>query len=515
MRTSRTSNRRECDVLLIHPPWFRLQGSTLVPYPVGPCYVAAILERAGLNPLVWNGDFDPEAPLSIGGTNILKTDEMVKAHSTYLARLEDSHDPIWSEVKEIVSITKPKVVGISAYSASFRSAVNCARIIKADYPDIPIVLGGIHGTVSPEECLRNCDALDVVMLGEVELSAPPLFSALVQGMKGPEVLATFQGIAYRDGGRIHCTKPAQKVDDLDTVPFPARHLLIDLDKMPPHAHQAIYGFRGCPFKCIFCGSFNVFGRKPRMRSARSLVEEMEMVHRDYGTRYFYICDDIFLLRTERAKEFCERLKEKKLPVYYSIQSRGEMLDEELLDLLKQTGCQHIAIGVEVGDEQIRALIKKGNTLDDMRRAAYLIRKHKLRMVGFFMFGFPWETEEQMIKTADFMEELKPCIAFPYIVTPAPGTELMEIALSMGLIDPSMDLSSFSHISPKMGLTVAIPEERRKFLIDTILDRFARYNRKSLRWDLFTRPLFYAAAARDAGIVSSPAAIVKYVRALFR
>lgn len=510
MKTGMRGNRRRCDVLLIHPPWFRLQGSTLVPYPVGPCSVAAVLERAGIDTLVWNADFDPQATVSIGGTNILNTDEMVKVHETYITRLNDGGDPIWEEVSAILRITEPTVVGISAYSASLQSAFNVAAIVKRHRSEIPVVLGGIHGSIAPEECLQQCPSIDVVITGETDLSAPPLFSYLLKGVPLTEKRGEKLGVIFRENGELTKTEPAERISDLDALPFPARHLLIDLDKMPPHAHQAIYGFRGCPFHCIFCGSFNVFGRKPRMRSAEGIVAEMEEVNRRYGTRYFYICDDIFLLKRERAKQFCRLLKEKGLKLYYSIQSRGEIMDEELLTMLKTTGCQHIAIGVEVGDAHIRKLIKKGNTLDEMRRAAFLIKKHGLRMVGFFMFGFPWETKEQMLKTVTFMEELDPFIAFPYIVTPAPGTELLDIAQRMGLIQGGVELASFSHISPKMGLTVHIPEEERKRLIEHILERFTRHNKRNLRGDLFKRPFFYWAAVRDVGILSSPRTLMKYL-----
>ena len=468
-----------------------------------------------MDALVWNGDFDPDATISIGGTNILKTNAMMAAYDTYLRRLDDPQDPIWGEALGIVEATAPRAIGISAYSASYRSAAALARVIKQRHPEIPVVLGGVHATVAPQDSLTRCSAFDAVVIGEAENSAPALFKALVSGEASPARLESLRGIGFRNGDRIVLTEPAERVEDLDSIPWPARHLLVDLDRMPPAAHQALYGFRGCPFKCIFCASFNVFGRRPRMRSAASMVDEIEHVHKTYGTHYFYICDDIFLLNKARVRAFCGELRRRGLHVYYSVQTRGEMMDEELLRELKRTGCQHIAIGVEVGDETIRKLIKKGNTVDDMRRAARLIREAGLRMVGFFMFGFPWETKEQMQATVDLMEELDPCIAFPYVATPAPGTELLTIAQELGLVAPDVDLASFHHVSPEMGITRAVPREERAAFMDGILERFAEHNRRSLRSDVFRRPLFYWAAARDAGILSSPSKVLRYLRMLTR
>ncbi len=514
MKPQRPDNRRRCEILLIHPPWFRLQGSSLTPYPVGPAYVAGILEKAGMDALIWNGDFDADAPMSVGGTNILKTNELTRMHERFLARLDDSSDPIWHESLEIIKLTRPKIVGLSAYSSSFKSASNVARIVKRFDPSIITVLGGIHASIDPEGCLRSEPAIDLVAIGEAELTAPRLFQTLLRNGIEQATLAEMPGIAFRNKGVIQKTEKGPVIDDLDEAPLPARHLLIDLDKMPPHAFQSLYGFRGCPFKCIFCGSFNVHGRKARIRSARSMVEEIEMVHREYGTRYFYICDDIFLLRKPRALEFVSLLQRKNLPIFYSIQTRGEMLDLEILKKLKRTGCQHIAVGVEVGDDEIRARIKKGNTVADMRAAAEMIRKAGLRMVGFFMFGFPWEDKEQMLKTASLMEDLDPCVAFPYIVTPSPGTELFTIAEGMGLLNGDVDLSSFHHESPRMGLTSKIPEFERVHFIDEILERFAKQNRRKIRKDVFKRPWFYWAVARDAGLTSSWPRVFKYLTAVF-
>ncbi len=508
-----TNNRRQADVLLIHPPWFRLQGSNLIPFPAGPCHIAAVLEKAGISSLVWNGDYDFQPVMSMGGTNLINTRELVQAHTHYLTVLENLQHPIWSEVLSIIQIVQPKAIGISSYTASYKSACNLARVIKRAYPQLPVVLGGIHPTIAVDEILSATRLFDVLALGESEKNVVSLFSYLIEHGLRQEGLASIKGIAYW-ADQIVKTEPAEIEPTLDNIPFPARHLMIDVDQMPPAAHQAIYGFRGCPYQCIFCASFNLFGRKPRLRSAASIVREMRQVHRQFGTKYFYICDDLFLYDRQRVLEFCRLLGSARPRLYFSLQTRGEMMDSELLASLKKAGCQHIAVGVEVGDEEIRKKIKKGNTVEQMRKASTMIRAHGLRMSGFFMFGFPWETKEHMTKTLDLMEEIDPFIAFPYIVTPAYGTELNKIAQQMELIPHHLDLSSFSHTSPKMGLTQNIPEEEKEQLIDHILQRFSRHNKRNLRFDFFRRPLFYFYFVRDSGILKSPRTIFHYLKNLF-
>lgn len=511
-RKKLSSNRRKADILLIHPPWFRLQNSNLVPFPVGPCYIAAVLEKHGLDALVWNGDYDFRPAQSMGGTNLLNTQELVDAHQLMLERLKNRGDPIWNEVVSILQIVQPRIVGISAYSASFQSAQQVARIVKKYDPNIKVVLGGIHGTIAREEIFKSSKHFDVVVVGEAEKYVSPLFSKLLQKKENRE-LKDIPGLLLTIDGKVHFTGEPERIANLDEIPWPARHRLIDLDKMPAVAHQPVFGYRGCPFRCIFCGSHNMFGRKPRLRSAKSMIDEMEHVHNKFGTKYFFICDDLFLYSKDRVKEFCSLIKERKLNFYYTIQTRGEMVDEELLPKLKATGCQHFAIGVEVGDPEIRKKIKKGNKNSDIRRAAKLIKKYDLRMNGFFMFGFPWETKDQMLATVSFMNELNPVVAFPYIVTPAPGTELLEISTKMDLVPSSLDIASFAHTSPQMGLTDSLSEKEKKRLFDDIMSQFSQHNRKSFRRDILTRPFFYFSAAKDAGLLQSPVVLLQYFKGL--
>jgi len=508
----RDGNRRRAEVLLVHPPWMRLMGSNLIPFPTGPCHVAALLERAGVDALVWNGDYDHSPVASLGGTNILRSRELMEAHTRYLRRLEDPADAIWSEIDGVLEIVQPKVVGISAYSASFQSACRIAERVRLWAPDVPVVLGGLHGTIDPEGCLDACTDIDLVALGEVELSAEAIFRRLLDPGRKRE-FDDLPGVAFRRGAEKVRTPHPGRVDDLDGLPLPARHRLIDLDEMPPMAHQAIYSYRGCPFGCIFCASHNMFGRTPRLRSAQSIVDEMEMVHKTYGTTYYYICDDLFLWDRNRVVDFCRLLEERRLPVSYSLQTRGEMLDESLLPGLKRSGAQHIAIGVEVGDEDVRKRIRKGNTVEDMREAGRKLRRHGLRMSGFFMFGFPWESRREMLATVELMEELDPIAAFAYIVTPAPGTELLSLAKEMHLIPEGLPLASFSHTSPRMALSSLVPEEEKEPLLNEILERFSRHNRKAFLRDLPKRPRFYLSTLRDAGILASPSSFFRYLKLL--
>lgn len=498
-------------ILLLNPPWYRLQETSLIHYPGGLAYIAGALENAGYESIIWNSDYDPNIRPVIGGTNILDTEELTRKYNLYKKNLDDLSLPIWQEIKSKIKEFNPDIVGISVYSATYKSALNVTKIIKSINSYIITILGGIHPTINPEEVASQKD-VDFVVYGEGEITIQELIKVINSDKRN---FSSIKGIVFKNNGNVIKTEKREFIQNLDTLPFPARHRIYNFEKYPPTTFQAIYGSRGCPFKCIFCGSFNLWGYKIRIRSAENIVKEIEETNQKYKTRYFYICDDIFFINRNRAITFCKLLIEKKLNILWSAQTRAEILDDELLSLMKKSGGQHVAIGIEVGDEKIRKLIKKENTNDQIREAVQKIKKHGLTVVGFFMFGFPWETKENIEKTVNFLKKINPTFAFPYIVTPSPGTELFSIAHQMGLINPASQFEDFYHESPEMGLSINIPKQERKEIIDKTLKEFAIHNKKHFLKDILKRPKFYCTLIHDFEILKNPKFILGYITDLFK
>jgi len=241
-----------------------------------------------------------------------------------------------------------------------------------------------------------------------------------------------------------------------------------------------------------------------------MVDEMEQVYYKYGTRYFYICDDIFFIRKERAREFCYLLLDKKLPVYWSAQTRAEMVDDKTLSLMKKAGGQHIAVGVEVGNPHVRKLIKKGNTVDDVRNCAKLIKKNGLYMVAFCMIGLPWEGRREIEDTVNLIREIKPHIIYPYMPTPATGTELADI-MSEKNPDGLREFRDRCHINPSAGLSERMNPIEKMEVLTWAFGVFVRLNRESLLHDVFRRWGFYWALANDMGFFKRPGFFVSYLR----
>jgi radical SAM superfamily enzyme YgiQ (UPF0313 family) len=320
-----------------------------------------------------------------------------------------------------------------------------------------------------------------------------------------------KGLSWRsyDGKIIH-NEERPFIEELDRLPFPARHCLDGYQDMPAHCFQGIYGSRGCPFDCIFCGCHTSMGYKPRMRSAKNMVDEIEQVHKKYKTRYFYICDDIFFLYKERAREFCRLLIKRKLPVYWSAQTRAEMVDSETLALMKKAGGQHVAVGVEVGNSEVRRMIKKDNTIEDVRRCARVIRENGLYMVAFCIVGLPWEGRKEIEDTVNLIKEIQPYIVYPYMPTPAAGTELAHIMLQKN----SEGLEEFRdrcHIDTSVGLTERMISEERKEVLEWAFDEFVKINRKKLLGNILKEPQFYWALAHDMAFFKNPHFFFQYVK----
>ena len=391
-------------ILIINPPFYRLQGASLVHYPPGCCYMAAVLEEAGFSPLIYNADYDPKKKTILGNTDHINVKALTEQFDVYNRRLHDDFDPIWKEISDYLASYKPDLLIISVFNTTLTAGNRIAGIAKGLNPGVVTAFEGctnrgLHCAIDPSS-VGDFKIMDFALRKEPEGAVVELAKAIADNLTD---FSHIQGLSWKKhSGEVVHNQERPVLEDLDKLPFPARHCLDGYKEMPVHCFQGIYGSRGCPYECIFCGCHTSMGYKPRVRSAKNMVDEIEQVYRKYGTRYFYVCDDIFFLYKQRARDFCELLIERKLPVFWSAQTRAEMVDDQSLKLMKKAGGQHIAVGVEVGNPEIRKLIKKGNTVEDVRRCSELIRKNGLYMVAFCIIGLPWEGRKEIEDTVNLV-----------------------------------------------------------------------------------------------------------------
>lgn len=321
----------------------------------------------------------------------------------------------------------PDLVCITCVTPTFSAASHLARIVKSNSSAL-VAFGGVHPTIAPDECFKNID-IDFLIVGEGELTTKELVDYLNKGQKD---FARINGLWSRNGQEIVKGEKRLLIENLDKLPFPAWDLIDDLSKyQPPDAQHlpvmSIMTTRGCPFGCIFCCSKQIFGRGYRIRSKDSIIAEIKYYIEKFGVKELHIMDDVFTLDKRRTIEICQAIQKSNFNLTLSFANgiRADSIDEEVLQILKDTGFQDLGFGVETGDEEILKSIKKNITKDSMRRAFKMAKKFGFNTWGFFMIGLPGETKETIKKTIDFAIELDPDFAKFLILKPFPGSEVFK------------------------------------------------------------------------------------------
>lgn len=399
---------RSLRVLLIVPR-ATLPIDTRTSPSLGIAYLAAVSEARGDRVLVYDGDVE-DRPLS-----------------------------------DVLQEFDPEVVGISANTTQIKGAWRDADIIK-QWRDVPVVLGGPHPTVLPEESLV-LGTVDIVVRGEGELTWREIGDVLAAHASpgtpdrghasdlwtGASPMAQVAGITFRlPDGRI-VANPDRAPADLTDLPYPAYHLLrmdryTNLQPTVDHVEGRSYAImtsRGCPFRCVYCAQ--VMPRRWRTRPAEDVVREWRWLVEDLGAAEIGVLDDSFNIDRKRVLRICNLLIEQglnRVPWIPINGIRADLADEELLRRMRQAGCLRTAFGVESGNQRILdSVIDKHLTLEQIRRAFRAARSAGMDTIGFFIIGLPGETEQTMDDTIRFACELDPLVANFSIATPFPGTEL--------------------------------------------------------------------------------------------
>lgn len=334
----------------------------------------------------------------------------------------------WKKFTYKISTEQPNIVGITATTPMIHRSLKAAEIVKKVSPTSKVVLGGPHPSALPREtvCQKN---VDVVVVGEGEYTMLELVQILNEGRE----LKRVRGLVFKQNEKIFYTPSRPFIENLDKLPFPARHLLpismyrgFEPEKYEHLPATTMITSRGCPFGCFYC-SKAVFGRTFRHRSARNTVDEIEHIVNEYKIRDIIFYDDVFTLDQERAEEICDELLRRRLDVSWSCENRVDTVKPALLIKMKKAGCFRVCYGVESGNQKMLNIMRKGITLEQVRKAVKWTKDAGLAITLYFMVGTPGETTESIRDTINFAKELNPDVAHFSITVPFPDTDLFKAA----------------------------------------------------------------------------------------
>ncbi len=364
-----------------------------------------------------------------------------------------------ADLEKRIASYDPEVVGVTATTATIYDAYRVVRLAKRINPNVVTVIGGPHATFLPRQTLEECPHLDVVVRGEGEETFRELLDVLEKGGGIEEV----RGITYREGDRVKSTPPRPLIKNLDELPPPAFDLLpMELYNFEGRRFGTLITSRGCPFRCIFCSSSKLFGRRWRAYSVDRVIEEVKILHEEYGVREVEFLDDTFTLNRRRAQQIARALVSEGLDISWAASSRVDTLDYETASAMRRAGAHTLYLGIESGSEETLKFIRKGVTVAESEAAVKCAKKAGLGVLGSFVIGFPYEREVDMLKTIALAMRLNLDYAQFTVATPFPGTELWEIAVSKGLL-LSKKWSDYTTLNVVMKNIYVSPKKIRQML----------------------------------------------------
>lgn len=339
------------------------------------------------------------------------------------------------KVSKLASKLNPKIIGVTATTSTIKNALGYLEPIKRLLPNSLTVIGGPHATFMPIDTLNGSESLDVVVLGEGEETIVEIAEKYSNGNR--EKLQDVNGIVYKDENnvKINLTSPRSMIKDLDSLPFPARHLVpFESYGVSKDQTGGMITSRGCVFSCGYCSSSQIMGKKFRARSPENVVDEIEELLYGYQVRDIAFMDDTFMLNKRRVEKIADEIKSRGLDISFVASSRVDMVNKNLLEKLKASGLGTLYYGVESGSQHVLDLMKKGITLKQAENAVKLAKDVGINVLTSFILGFPGETGEDIDKTIDFSIKLDADYSQYSILTPFPGTPIYNELKEKELID---------------------------------------------------------------------------------
>ena len=407
------------DLLLVNPLFLHedpVEHRLMTPYfPLGLLYLAATARNEGYDVAIFDGMFQ-------------------SGDEAFIAALE----------KE-----QPKVVGIGVLVTVRAAALRLAAL--AHQYGAKVIVGGADPTGRPESYLKHPDngrqPVDVVVVGEGEETLLELLPGLMDGELNREHLTHVKGVAFLDAdGTVVATPARDHCTQLDSLPFPARDLLdMEAYRRAWQGRHDIFSLsiiatRGCPYGCKWCQK-SVFGRSFRPRSPEAVANEMRLIKEQYHPDQLRIVDDVMGIDREWVRTWHDAVLEQDAVTPFECLSRVDLMDEELVRLLKEAGCIRIAFGAESGSQKVLDAMNKGTRVEQIRQASDLCRRFGIETYFYIMLGYPGEEWADIQKTVELLKDTRPTTFSSTLAYPLPSTEFYEEVKHRLLDTPDWDYTA--------------------------------------------------------------------------
>jgi anaerobic magnesium-protoporphyrin IX monomethyl ester cyclase len=472
-------------VLLIHPPTVteKKYYTKMISFPMGLAYIASVLKNEGYE----IGMIDA----SLEGY----TDDATVEENPKFIRF--GLDP--SILRKRIEEFAPDFVGISCMlSLQYPVVRRICQDIKALDRDIAVALGGPYPSYFAKDIISDNKDIDFIVIGEGEYSIRELLAAINKG-KG---LADIDGLAFRKNGQVFVNPKSSYIENLDELPFPERELLPmrQYNVYPPFWAIPLKGqkttslvtSRGCPVRCSFCYSSVYWGPYYRKRSVVNVLSEMEQLITKHGITNFHFVEDNLTFDRERAINLFKEIIKRKIKISWSAPNGVCLwtLDEEMIGLMKQSGCYALNFGIESGSQDI--LSKVVHKPLDLKKAEGIIReikRNRIFTLGYFIFGFPGETKQDIQKTRTLVKKLALDRNIYFTATPFAGTELFRRCQEQKCIGTPYDESFNELFSAKFETSQFKKAELDRIILNNYrFDCFRFFLHHPLKWKMIWWPI---------------------------
>lgn len=404
-----------------------------------------------------NWDYDRDIPTSDTiPVGLLSLGSILKQAGFKVRIIDGNIDRGYLE-KVKAAVQAPEVIfaGISVMTTQVAEALSIAVTCRAVSPALPLVWGGIHPTLFPEQTSRD-ENVDIVIFGEGE---GPIVE-LAQCLKEKKDFKDVPGLVWKQGHDITMNE-AGRLTDLEALPFPDYGLLetekyarLEI-KGQVRKSLAVHSGIGCPHRCSFCINTLLYKRKRRSKSAARILDEIQYLIKQYRVNHISFRDENFFSSRAEVEKFLAGVQERGLKFTWDTTVRADYfrpsyLSEDMLARLQEAGCIRLGIGVESASARVLEYLCKDITLQDVEASAVLCRKYGIHPYYSFMIALPGEQKKEMLETVDFIVRLKKLnpdadIITPQIYRPYPGNELYKYCLKSGFQEPA-DLNGWARMS---------------------------------------------------------------------